>query len=708
MRRSIPIFLFLAFILQSFTSFSTPLVFAKEVKQKQAKPVKKTQLQQVKKQKPQSNKICASNLEQTTYQIWLDYYEAQKQGKQLPLPTLNIPDTVAAKEASRVRAIWQQAQLLAQLEVQPDEPPQPHYQNIDGLASSHIAGSLKSAGYNNVMKPSRSSYTEIVSNSINSATDKANNDNSVTAKSTIKPTVELNSAIYEYDKEGNLSRATLPNGVITTYIYNALNRLTNIKVEKAGTILASYDYTRGPTGNILSVKELNGRTVNYSYDDIYRLTSETISGSTNPNSNGTIRYTYDAVGNRLQRNSLVGAVPVQQLSYDNNDRLTTDTYDANGNTKSSGNRDYTYDVGNHITKVTDSASNLKLLYLYDADGNRVSKTVGITNNSGIYITDPVTTQYLIDDDNPTGYPQVVEEIENGKAVRQYTYDTHGIISQRQLINSQWVNSFYIKDGHGSIRMLTDANGNITDTFDYDAFGVLINRTGNTPNNYLYLGEQFDPDLGFYYLRARYLNPSTGRFLTMDQFEGDIFNPQSLHKYVYAQNDPVNKIDPSGNMSLTESSIAQGLANRLRATFGRLYLRAVRALPNRIRVSIVFRGAHSRFGGQIRESAKCVDCTKRYAQLEGLPMDPSKNRGGPGIFEVTRGRPTIKSHYAVRNNDGTITDPSIRQNILDEKGLNHPIYRDIIRDIADDLLKVDTFSPSSYKVLAEILIELLIL
>ena len=54
---------------------------------------------------------------------------------------------------------------------------------------------------------------------------------------------------------------------------------------------------------------------------------------------------------------------------------------------------------------------------------------------------------------------------------------------------------------------------ITDTYDYDAFGNKINSTGTTPNNFLYRGEEYDPDLGLYYLRARYYNPLTGRFMS---------------------------------------------------------------------------------------------------------------------------------------------------------------------------------------------------
>jgi RHS repeat-associated protein len=71
------------------------------------------------------------------------------------------------------------------------------------------------------------------------------------------------------------------------------------------------------------------------------------------------------------------------------------------------------------------------------------------------------------------------------------------------------------------------------------------------NNYRYTGQQWDSDLGMYYLRARYLNPQTGRFWTMDSFEGGSSDPLSLHKYTYCQNNPPNLVDPTGHYSSYE-------------------------------------------------------------------------------------------------------------------------------------------------------------
>jgi RHS repeat-associated protein len=181
--------------------------------------------------------------------------------------------------------------------------------------------------------------------------------------------------------------------------------------------------------------------------------------------------------------------------------------------------------------------------VYDAFGNRVAKTVN-----------GVTTRYLVEDDvNPTGYPQVFEELVAGAVTRQYTYGLQRI-SENQVVDSAWTPSFYGYDGAGTVRQLTNAAGAVTDTYDYDAFGNIVNQTGSTPNNYRYRGEQYDSDLGLYYLRARYYNPLTGRFVSRDPEDGDPTDPKTLHKYLYAGGDPVNALDPTGREDEEEEGL----------------------------------------------------------------------------------------------------------------------------------------------------------
>ncbi len=96
----------------------------------------------------------------------------------------------------------------------------------------------------------------------------------------------------------------------------------------------------------------------------------------------------------------------------------------------------------------------------------------------------------------------------------------------------------------SFRQLTSAGGTVTGAYEYNA-SATRSLSGTTPNNYLYRGEPFDSDLGMYYLRARWYNPQTGRFLSQDPAPGFAPFPQTLHKYLYAGADPENYIDPTG-------------------------------------------------------------------------------------------------------------------------------------------------------------------
>jgi len=239
--------------------------------------------------------------------------------------------------------------------------------------------------------------------------------------------------------------------------------------------------------------------------------------------------------------------------------------DANGNTLfgdldgNGANEQTANDVYDLEDRLTTSARTGKTVTLaYDGDGNRTLKDVNVSGTV-------TTTRYVVDDRTPSGYAQVLEEWQsvNNAAwtlARKYTYGLSRIRQER--LTGTPGTDYYGYDGHGNVALLVDgATGAEGNTYSYDAYGVLVAQGGNTPNHYQYSGEQWDSDLGMYYLRARYMNPQSGRFWTMDTFEGNSSTPLSLHKYLYAHNDPVNGVDPSGHeFSLTSlnTSIATGL------------------------------------------------------------------------------------------------------------------------------------------------------
>jgi RHS repeat-associated protein len=114
--------------------------------------------------------------------------------------------------------------------------------------------------------------------------------------------------------------------------------------------------------------------------------------------------------------------------------------------------------------------------------------------------------------------------------------------------SDWQTRYVHADGIGSIRRLTDEAGQITDGYTYTAFGELIAHTGTDPQPYAFAGEPYDPNSGFQYHRARWMDSRSGRLLGMDEFEGRMSDPPTLHKYAYAAADPTNRRDPSGYMT----------------------------------------------------------------------------------------------------------------------------------------------------------------
>ena len=283
------------------------------------------------------------------------------------------------------------------------------------------------------------------------------------------------------------------------------------------------------------------RTVEYTYDSLYRLTSETITEGEKVTG---YTYAYDNVSNRILKTENGAATEyvynaLNQLVLDSE---TSYEYDLNGNLirviGSAQSALYEYNSENKLVKATVQNGVLvtEETYTYDYSGNRTSKTTHRSDGVTEYV------KYINDNSSLTN---VLAEIGSEGSVQAYYTIGADLISQERDGNV----SVFLYDGHGSVVGLANESGVVTDTYSYDAFGNLLKSKGSTKNCYRYCGEQFDETTGLYYLRARYMDTSTGRFISQDTYQGTINDPVSLHKYLYANSNPVTYSDPSGYMSM---------------------------------------------------------------------------------------------------------------------------------------------------------------
>jgi RHS repeat-associated protein len=165
--------------------------------------------------------------------------------------------------------------------------------------------------------------------------------------------------------------------------------------------------------------------------------------------------------------------------------------------------------------VSATVSSVTTTFAYRGDGLRNSKTTG-----------GVTTTFTWD--IAGGLPVVLDD------GNQYLYGA-GLVAQKQS-GSWW---YYLSDGLGSTMAVVDSSGNTQDSYTYDIYGAPT-KTGSLANEFDFAGQQTDGSTGLQYLRARYVDPATGRFLSRDPLEA-----QGQHPYGYAGGNPTNAADPNG-------------------------------------------------------------------------------------------------------------------------------------------------------------------
>jgi len=237
-------------------------------------------------------------------------------------------------------------------------------------------------------------------------------------------------------------------------------------------------------------------------------------------------YAYDATQQtgKTVRDSLNSPLSTHNYSYNLQGRMSLVEIDSDGNGDLESRLEYEYNDHGIRTAQTETTDT-------DEDGELGDET-------------PQRTDYLIDEHNPTGYAQVLEEWLDGTLSNTYTIG-HDVISQTEASEST---EHLLYDGQGSARALVNSVGVIISgqVFAYDAYGNAIGfDPADAGTTVLYSGEHLDTLTGLQYLRERYYDPATGTFLRADTFAGRTNDPQSLHKYVYCNGSPIGNADPSG-------------------------------------------------------------------------------------------------------------------------------------------------------------------
>jgi RHS repeat-associated protein len=422
---------------------------------------------------------------------------------------------------------------------------------------------------------------------------------------------------YDYDAVGNRTAVTDPDNKTTTYTYDALNRLATVTAE-AGTTTYQWWEDDLPKAIVYPNGTWQDLAQPGAYDRADRLT-QVASGPVGPAQPFSVfTYAYDAAGNRVSQvevqQALNGGQPMTTTySYDPSHRLTqvsygaqarAYTYDAVGNRLSEQGTDpvggaldrtFQYDRINSLTRITDNniAAN-SIDYEFDANRNLTAKVKNGQRSEFVYdvrdqliaaTVNGATTRFDYDASSMR-----VKKIGDGSETR-YLYDERSVLleydgalattakydygyallalSTANPVPGQPAHQFYMLDGLGSTANLADENGNLVQSYRYDAFGRTLDQAGSSSNARLYTGHYRDGETGLDYFGARYYDPEIGRFLTQDAYQGQPGSPPSLHRYLYANANPLRYIDPTGYASVEANSggLMTALGSAVESTSG---------------------------------------------------------------------------------------------------------------------------------------------
>ncbi|HEV8178306.1 MAG TPA: RHS repeat-associated core domain-containing protein, partial [Gemmatimonadales bacterium] len=369
-------------------------------------------------------------------------------------------------------------------------------------------------------------------------------------------------ASADYDPVGRLHTIHRGRNLLTTYTYDAADRVTDIETDQLAangnrpvpddTPLAMFHYSLYPNGQAAQATEtLNGvtRRVDYQYDGLGRLFTAIEHPGDDPNNIGwAYRYIYDAAGNRTgyARSFNQRILETTTSLYNPANQQTDWRYDDAGNVTANGSAFYTYDGLNRLVRVGDGSSGPPAdSYQYNGDGQLLTD-----------FQRQATVHYTIDFASPLP-TQIGAALDTsgGRGSEWYTQGWGQQLAREPNANSRNT-TWFATDRLGSVRLKITAQGQTA--LNYDPYGSVETAapaaaaqlqepaagttTGSGPG---FTGEPQAAN-GLVYLRSRWYNPNESRFLSRDSYAGQLADPTSLHPYLYGASDPVNHTDPSGH------------------------------------------------------------------------------------------------------------------------------------------------------------------
>jgi RHS repeat-associated protein len=359
-------------------------------------------------------------------------------------------------------------------------------------------------------------------------------------------TTPQGSISYTYDALGRRETMTVAGQPTVTYSYDAASRLAQITQNGVSTV---FDYDAADRRTMLTLP--NGLSTEYGYDDASQVVAMTYRQGAS--TLGDLTYAYDAAGNRMQVGGAWARTGLPQPAasiYDDADQIQQSNgiafdFDPNGNVVADGANLYTWNARNQLASISGSTT---ATFQYDGVGRRIMKS-----------SFGATTSYLYDVED------VVQEL-NGSTVNRVVGGTDEWYSFASGATT-WTP---FVDALGSTIALADGLGGLAAQYTYEPFGNSIVSGASTGNAFLFTGRE-DEGNGLYYYRARYYQPSLGRFLSEDVFS----EPRSA--YAYVGNSPPNFTDPTGWMQVETGGIMESIVDQGAIPLGAVAMTKVAAV-----------------------------------------------------------------------------------------------------------------------------------